>query len=125
MFYKVYNCLTSEIKSFSELLIKDCECKHIAINTPYQIAKIFQKKSELVNYKFCYMSLKNNYNIIDNRKYVQNMANVPNFRPSKYIIDKTGRIWADNTHTSLSIMLRHGIRVPIKSADYYFVDLRE
>lgn len=52
------------------------------------------------------------------------MAEMPNFRPAKYIIDKSGRIRADNTHTCLSIMVRNGIFAPIKSADYYFVDLR-
>lgn len=125
MFYKLFTKLPSEIIFYSNILIKDVECKHIAQNTPKKFAKIFEEKSSLVNYAYCFMSLKNNYNVIDNQKYVLCMANSPNFRPAKYIIDKTGRIWADNTHTSLSILLRNGINAPIKSANYYFVDLRK
>lgn len=79
----------------------------------------------MVNYEYCFMSLKNNYNIIENHEYVRSMSEMPDFRPAKYIIDKNKRIWADNTHTSLSIMVRNGISAPIKSADYYFVDLRD
>lgn len=125
MFYKIYTNLSSEIITYSNMLIKDTECKHIAINTPIKTAKIFQEKALMVNYEYCFMSLKNNYNIMDNQEYVRCMAKMPNFRPAKYIIDKSGRIWADNTHTSLSIMVRNGISAPIKSADYFFVDLRD
>lgn len=125
MFYKIYTNLPSEIITFGESLIKDAECKHIAISTPEQIASVFELKAAFVNYDYCYMSLKNNYNVKDNQKYVYRMADVPNFRPAKYIIDKTTRIWADNTHTSLSIMVRNGIAASINSSDFYFVDLRE
>lgn len=124
MFYKIYTNLSSEIVTYSNKLIKDTECKHIAINTPINIANIFQEKAAMVNYEYCFMSLKNNYNVKDNHEYVLSMAKAPNFRPAKYVIDKSGRIWADNTHTSLSIMVRDGFFTPIKSADYFFVDLR-
>lgn len=125
MTYQIYTHPTLEIVKLSKTLIKNVECKHIELNTPLPIAKIFEQKSTSVNYPFCYMSLKDNYNIIENQNYVRNMANIPNFRPAKYIIDKNGRIWADNTHTSLSIMIRNGFFAPINSADYYFVDLRK
>lgn len=62
---------------------------------------------------------------MDNHEYVRRMAETPNFRPAKYIIDKSGRMWTDNTHTSLSIMVRNRISAPINSADYFFVDLRD
>ena len=124
MIYQVYTNLTSELNELSETSIKDTQCKHIAINTPSQIAQIFEEKAKLVNYEYCYMSIKTNYNIIDNQNYVYKMAIISNFRPAKYIIDRTGRIWADNTHTSLSILVRHGIMATIKTADFYFVDLR-
>lgn len=53
------------------MLLKDTECcKHIAINTPINTAKIFREKATIVNYEYCFMSLKNNYNIKDNYKYV-------------------------------------------------------
>lgn len=125
MFYKIYTNLSSEIITYGNLLIKDTECKHIAINTPVNTAKIFQQKASMVNYEYCFMSLKNNYDIMDNHEYVRRMAETPNFRPAKYIIDKSGRMWTDNTHTSLSIMVRNGISAPINSADYFFVDLRD
>lgn len=125
MFYKIYTNLSSEIIAYSNKLIKDTECKHIAINTPINIANIYQEKASMVNYEYCFMSLKNNYNIKDNREYVRSMAKIPNFRPAKYVIDKNGRIWADNTHTSLSIMVRNGFLASIKSADFFFVDLRD
>lgn len=125
MFYKIYTNLSSEIITYSKLLIKDTECKHIAINTPVNTAKIFQERASIVNYEYCFMSLKSNYNINDNHKYVQHMVETPNFRPAKYVIDKNGRIWTDNTHTSLSIMVRNGIFASINSADYFFIDLRE
>lgn len=124
MFYKINTKLPSEIIAYSNQLIKDTECKHIAINTPLSTAKIFQEKASIVHYEYCYMSLKDNYDINKNHEYVRFMSETPNFRPAKYIIDKSGRIWADNTHTSLSIMVRNGIFAPIKSADYFFVDLR-
>lgn len=122
---KIYTKLPLEIRLFGELLIKDTESKHIAINTPLQMAQLFEQNAKQVNYPFCYMSMKNNYSITANKKYVQTMANSPNFRPAKYIIDKAGRVWTDNTHTSLSIMLRNGITASINSAHFYFVDLRE
>lgn len=125
MFYKLYTNLSSEIITYSNLLIKDTECKHIAINTPVNTAKIFQEKASMVKYEYCFMSLKNNYSIEANHEYVRNMAKKPNFRPAKYVIDKGGRIWTDNTHTSLSIMERNGILAHIKSADFFFVDLRD
>lgn len=125
MFYKLFTKLSPEIIAYSNLLIKDAESKHIAQNTPKKYAKIYEQKSILVNYDYCFMSLKDNYNILDNQQYVLRMSKSPNFRPAKYIIDKTGRIWADNTHTSLSILVRHGINATINSANYYFVDLRK
>lgn len=44
MFYKICTSLPSELITYSNMLIKDTECKHIAINTPKNTAKIFQKK---------------------------------------------------------------------------------
>lgn len=119
--------ISNNLLEYSRIInykIGSSECKHIAINTPRDIAITFELLSAKVNYDYCYMSQGNDYSVENNKQYVYKMSLSESIRPAKYVITKDGRVWADNTHTSLSALLKFGEDARILDSDFYIIDLR-
>lgn len=122
--YEVYKNNLPEYYEIENTKIIDVQSKHISLNTPNEISKTFEDLSKKVNYKFCYMSVGNNFSTKYDRDYVKHIAKQYVIRPAKFVVSKDGRIWADNTHTSLALIIKLGINVKICNCPYYIVDFR-
>ena len=123
--YEVYKNNLPEYYEMENAKIIDTQSKHISPNTPKGISKVFEDLSKKVNYKFCYMSVGYNFSIEYDRDYVKHIANQHVIRPVKFVVTKDGRIWADNTHTSLALIIKLGTKIKICDCPYYIVDFRK
>lgn len=124
MNYDFIDYIPNEYNDIINIKIKDTECKHISINASSKQKNDFEALSNMVGYNYCYMSQGDNFNVENDKRYVLEMAKLPRLRPAKFVITKDNRVWADNTHTSIAIILQKGFEARIRDANYYLVDLR-
>ena len=124
MKYYIINGVPKEYNYVTETLISHTESKHIALATPQQIASEFEKRSAAVNYKYCYMSNQGDFNAFAVAKYIYAMHTSDFNRPAKYVLTSDGKIWADNTHTSILHLYKFKEDVKIKQTLFYIVDTR-
>lgn len=59
------------------------------------------------------------------RNIIKKMISDNFSRPVRIVIDQFGRVWADNTHTVISWVIRKGVECRLKDIPFYAVDLRE
>jgi hypothetical protein len=101
----------------------DLNCKHIAyINSTTQ--KIF-KLSESVGYKWCILGSNRNSDISNEKERIIQMKDSNYRRPIRIIITKDFRMWCDNTHWTISYILKYGKNIKIKDIPFYIINLKE
>jgi len=119
---KIESC---EYKHLSTHFVCDAESKHIALATPASMAIELKKLADVVGYKYCFMSDGDNFDPKFVVKSIYRMYESGFNRPVKYILTSDGRIWSDNTHTSILYAFKYGFDVKIFETDYYIVDVRK
>ena len=114
---------TDEIRKYRmNLKLTDTEAKHIVFpNLHNEMIELSNK----VGYEYSVLgSHRNNSRTASEIERINNMKNTEYKRPARFVISKDGRVWADNTHWTISYALidKNSRIIDIPS---YVVDFRE
>lgn len=111
-----------EIKNYRlDLKLVETESKHIVYpNLHKDIVDLSYK----VQYKYFIIgSHHKNFKIVSEIERINNMKNALCKRPARFVISRDGRVWADNTHWTLSFILNNQSAC-IKDVPSYVIDFR-
>jgi len=103
--------------------LNDAEVKHIARvdKSNHHLLDLAQK----VGYQWALLGARKEFSIEEARERVEGMSKSWIERPIKIVLTKDGRIWADNTHWTMSYVKKYGDYVKIGDVPFYIVDLRK
>lgn len=102
-------------------------CKHImTVNSLTQeVYNLADKAFEAVGaFNRMPWGARRNGTLQSEMEIIKGMVNSEFMRPMRVVIDKQDRIWADNTHTAVSWVLRKGVDCKLIDVPFYIVDLR-
>lgn len=104
------------------LKIADTEAKHIVC--PWLHEDMVELSSK-VGYDYLILgSHRCNSRTESEKERIHNMKNTSYKRPARFVISRDGRVWADNTHWTVSYVLNDPSAL-IKDIPSYIVDFRE
>ena len=114
--------IETEFSWISKIKIKNVQSKHIAsINdNTTDIHELSQK----VDYKNSIIGSHRQTILEDERQRILNMMKSSCLRAARFVVSKDERIWSDNTHWSISYILRYGNSATIGDIPSYFIDFR-
>ena len=110
------------LKEIAERKIADLECKHV-INFNSPKAKIIYNLGIESGFAGVIWGSTRNGTEHTEKAIINQMLETNFNRPLKIVVVKNNRIWADNTHTCIAQILRHGGQVKIKEVPFYIIDL--
>lgn len=120
--YKFEETTSSQYNEIFSQRLVDTQAKHIA----YIDSKTehLHKLSIAVEYNIDIIGSHRNTVLEDERQRILNMKNSDCLRAARFVICEDGRIWADNTHWTISYTMRFGNDVTIRDIPAYIVDFR-
>ena len=123
--YEFYD-LSDTGKKYDAVLntkLADVEVKHIARidKSNHHLIDLAQK----VGYEWALLGARKEFSVDDARERVEGMSRSWIERPIKIVLTKDGRIWADNTHWSMSYVKKYGKDTLVGDVPFYIVDLRK
>ena len=111
------------IKDIVKTKLLDLECKHIPCKK--ESNEIIYSNSIEIGYQYIiFGSHRNNYNLFDEIKRINNMATSTCERAARIVITKDGKIWSDNTHWTIAYIIKYGENTTLRNIPMYIVDLR-
>lgn len=125
IFFNIEDCMNQYLCLF-DLKLLDLECKHVAYDCDEY--KWYSEQSKKIGYIY-YLFGKNNCEQ-ENLRIKKQIDRINLYkdieldRPIKIVISKDGKIWADNTHWTISYILKYGRNVVLKQVPFYIVDFR-
>ncbi len=106
---------------FYGLRLGTLECKHVVSRLNSDI----YKASLLVGYKWVVLGSHRSGSLLSEEQVIAGMAQDGSFnRPVRLVWASDGRLWVDNTHTSLAYMRRYGVSCRLWQVPFYVVDTR-
>ena len=112
-----------EVQELLPLKLMNLECKHIAY-VDNKTLKIHENALE-VGYKNDILGSHRTYtNIFDELSRINNMSQSYCLRAVRVVITQDGRRWSDNTHWTLSYLLRYGKDTTLQKIPFYVIDFR-
>lgn len=78
-----------------------------------------------VNYDYAIFGSHRRARISDEKNRILNMKKTDCNRAVRFVIDKYGRVWSDNTHWTISYILKLGNDAKIIDVPAYIVDFRQ
>ena len=112
------------IKELLPLKLLELECKHI----PYlddQTTRLHQNSLN-VGYDNDILGSHRIYtNIFDDIDRIYNMSQTTCLRAVRIVITQDGKIWSDNTHWTISYLIRYGKNTKLQDIPFYVIDFRE
>jgi hypothetical protein len=99
------------------------ESKHIPQNLENAQSDIFDSLARKVGYHYSRIGAHQGLTQVEDVDRVRLIASNGSLRPMRVVISKDGRLWADNTHTGLALLLRCGAAAELADIPCYFVDL--
>jgi len=109
---------------FSSLRIAQLETKHTPPGIDTSKLATMRLLASTVGYSYSDVGSNLCLTIEEDRQRVREMAQCRQQRPIKVVITRDCRVWADNTHWSISCLLRLGLHARLGDVEYYIVDLR-
>ena len=112
-----------EIKEYKmDLKLIETEAKHIVSS---EVHSEMIELSNKVGYEYSVLgSHRKNSQVVSEIERINNMKNTEYKRPARFVISRDGRVWADNTHWTISHALLDKNSC-IMDIPFYIVDFRD
>lgn len=111
-------------KKVKETFLKKLQCKHI-VYIDSDKTELLADAAKEINYEWVmFGSHRENPSLEKEIDIIDSMISSNYTRPLRIVIDQDNRLWADNTHSTIAFMLKHGYNSRVKDVPFYIVDLR-
>ena len=111
------------IQKLLPIKLINLECKHIE-NVNNNTVELHQNAID-VGYDNDIIGSHRSYtNIFDELARISNMSKTSCLRAVRIVVTKDGRIWSDNTHWTISYIIRYGKDTQLQKIPFYVVDFR-
>lgn len=98
------------------------ECKHVVPTASNHILDLSRK----VGYEWVVFGSHRDGSLKSEDAIIRTMALDPSFnRPIRIVRTSDGRLWADNTHSTMAYMTRYGLDTILGEVPFYLVDFTE
>lgn len=114
---------SQEVQMLLPMKLKNLECKHI----PYidnSTQNLHQNSLDIGYDNDIFGSHRKYTDIFDELERIHNMAQTPCLRAVRIVISQDGRVWSDNTHWTISYLIRYGIDTRLREIPFYVIDFR-
>ncbi|MCR0316339.1 hypothetical protein MKA27_17600 [[Clostridium] innocuum] len=118
--------ISHDFDSYSNILninLRDLECKHI-MYIDESCRKVYKDGVEACFYNIQWGYFRENVSK-DSENYTIEQMIADNFLKPIRITVTQNRVWADNTHTTISYIRRYGDETKVKDVPFYICDLRK
>lgn len=116
--------VTEDCSPYSDVLeakLVNLECKHM-IDLTNEKAYHMWSLANSAGYGNILWGYATGASKINEKRKIENMCSPDFKRPMRVVIDKDKRLWADNTHTCISNIIKFGTNVKVKDVPFYIFD---